>query len=88
MYKGLLGMYQIVDSKLDAQIGLPSGEFDVPLVLTSQYFTSTGDLTNESNERASIYGDTWLVNGQIQPHFKVAPKKSIPHTQRRCLADS
>ena len=44
-------------------------------MFTAHYFTSNGDLTDESNERASIYGDTWLVNGKIQPFLDVEPRK-------------
>jgi bilirubin oxidase len=67
-YKGMFGMYQIVDEDLDRKIGIPSGSnFDVPLLFSSQFFTEKGDLTDETKERNSIYGDTWLVNGQVQP---------------------
>ncbi|KAF2434479.1 Cupredoxin [Tothia fuscella] len=76
VYKGLLGMYQIVDSKLDASLGLPSGgQYDVPLILTSHYFTRDGGLSNEERQTTSIYGDTFLVNGQIQPYHPVEPRK-------------
>jgi bilirubin oxidase len=76
MYKGLAGMYQVVDSALDASLGIPSGtKYDVPLILTSQYFNPNGALSNESNATTSIYGDTVLVNGRIQPYFAVEPRK-------------
>jgi bilirubin oxidase len=69
-------MYNIVDSKLDSSLGLPSGgSYDVPLILSAHYFTANGDLSDESKERNSIYGDTWLVNGQIQPFLQVEPRK-------------
>jgi bilirubin oxidase len=76
VYKGLVGMYQIVDSKLDATLGLPSGnKYDVPLILTSHYFTPNGSLSNERKQSTSVYGDTYLVNGQIQPYLAVEPRK-------------
>lgn len=69
-------MYQIVDFQLDTKVGIPSGsKYDVPLMFSSHYFTASGDLTDESKETTSIYGDTWLVNGQIQPFLKVEPRK-------------
>jgi bilirubin oxidase len=69
-------MYQIVDSKLDTSLGLPSGgKFDVPLILTTHYFTRDGGLSNEKSQTTSIYGDTYLVNGQIQPYLAVEPRK-------------
>jgi bilirubin oxidase len=76
IYRGLAGMYQIVDSKLESSLGIPTGErYDIPLMLSAHYFTATGDLSDESKERNSIYGDTWLVNGQIQPYFQAEPRK-------------
>ncbi|KAF2675280.1 Cupredoxin [Microthyrium microscopicum] len=76
VYSGLFGMYQIIDSKLDEKIGIPSGpKYDIPLILSSHYFTADGDLTDESKEKSSIYGDTWLANGQIQPFLQVEPRK-------------
>lgn len=76
MYKGLVGMYQIVDPALDASLGIPSGtKYDVPLIVTSHYFTASGALSDESGARTSTYGDTILVNGQIQPYLTVEPRK-------------
>lgn len=69
-------MYQIVDSALDASLGIPSGtKYDVPLIFTSHYFTPSGALSNESAAKTSTYGDTILVNGQIQPYLAVEPRK-------------
>lgn len=69
-------MYQIIDSKLDSTLGLPSGgNYDVPLVLTSHYFTKDGGMSDERRQQSSIYGDTYLVNGQIQPYLAVEPRK-------------
>jgi bilirubin oxidase len=76
MYKGLAGMYQIIDPALDASLGIPSGtKYDVPLILTSHYFTPSGALSDESKATTSTYGDTILVNGQIQPYLAVEPRK-------------
>ncbi|TLD20840.1 hypothetical protein E2P81_ATG08504 [Venturia nashicola] len=76
MYKGLVGMYQIVDQALDASLGIPSGtKYDVPLIFTSHYFIPSGALSNEAAARTSTYGDTILVNGQIQPYLTVEPRK-------------
>jgi bilirubin oxidase len=76
IYKGLFGAYQIVDPKQDKALGLPADpKYDIPLMFSAHYFTKNGDLTDESNERASIYGDTWLINGKIQPYLDVEPRK-------------
>jgi bilirubin oxidase len=65
-----------VDSKQDASLGIPTdAKYDIPLMFTAQYFTKKGAVTDESSEKASIYGDTWLVNGGIQPYLSVEPRK-------------
>jgi bilirubin oxidase len=76
MYQGLFGMYQIVDPKTEVPQGIPTDpRYDIPLLFTSHYFSASGALTDESRERASIYGDTWLANGAICPHLDVEPRK-------------
>jgi bilirubin oxidase len=76
IYKGLFGSYQIIDTKQDASLGIPTdAKYDIPLMFSAHYFTKKGDLTDESKEKASIYGDTWLVNGGIQPYLSVEPRK-------------
>jgi bilirubin oxidase len=68
-------MYTILDSKLESSLGLPSGNYDIPLILTSHYFTRDGGLSDEREQSTSIYGDTFLTNGQIQPYLSVEPRK-------------
>ena len=76
MYRGLLGLYQITDPKTETPRGIPTdARFDIPLLFTSHYFSASGGLTDESRERASIYGDTWLANGAVLPHLAVEPRK-------------
>jgi bilirubin oxidase len=76
MYQGLFGMYQIVDPKIETPRGIPTEpRYDIPLLFTSHYFTASGGLTDESNERASVYGDTWLANGAVRPHLDVEPRR-------------
>jgi bilirubin oxidase len=76
IYRGMFGMYQIVDPAMEEDLGLPHGdEYDIPLAFTSHYFTVNGDLTDESSERSSIWGDTWVINGGIKPYLDVEPRK-------------
>lgn len=56
MYAGQVGFYIIEDPELEGPLGLPSGKYDVPLLLDSHYFTANGDITDESAERTSVYG--------------------------------
>jgi bilirubin oxidase len=76
IYRGMFGMYQITDPKFDKEMGIPhGGKYDVPLAFTAQFFTEKGDLTDESKEKNSIWGDTWVVNGRIHPFLDVEPRK-------------
>src|SRR5690606_28136107 len=49
--------------------------YDVTLALSSRFFTAAGDLTDESAERTSIYGDTITVNGVIMPFMRVSKRR-------------
>lgn len=75
VYAGQAGFYILQDDALEASLGLPRGNYDVPLMLGSKRFTATGNITNESAELTSAYGDTPLVNGQILPYYIVEPRK-------------
>lgn len=70
-YKGLAGMYIIDDAEENSALGLPNNnQYDVPIILSSHFFTKNGDLLDNAKETASTYGDTYLVNGQIQPFLE------------------
>lgn len=75
VYAGLTGMYIVEDPELEERFDLPRGDYDIPLILQSRRYTSTGNITNETNERRSTYGDTFSVNGQILPYLTVEPRK-------------
>ncbi|KAL7271847.1 hypothetical protein RUND412_005363 [Rhizina undulata] len=75
VYAGLAGLYILQDSALEASLGLPQGNYDVPLLITSRFYTAAGNITDESAERTSTYGDTFSVNGQILPYLSVEPRK-------------
>ena len=50
-YNGMFGLYSIVDPAVDKTLGVESGsKYDVPLILTSHYFTKDGALSDESKE--------------------------------------
>lgn len=82
-YKGLAGMYILFD-ELDSnnenapppQFGLPSGEFDVPIVFQDRVFDEdNGRLFFDKFNLDGILGDKFLANGKIEPHFHVRPRK-------------
>ena len=77
VYMGLEGLYEITDSQEQA-LHLPSGAYDVPLVLQDRRFNGDGSLAyspTSSDVRDGFLGDTFFVNGAAQPYFKVEPRK-------------
>lgn len=73
-YSGQAGFYIIEDDQAET-LGLPTGDYDIPLMLQAKEYTKTGQLTDISTERDSLYGDIFQVNGQIAPYFAVEPRK-------------
>jgi spore coat protein A len=85
LYAGLLGAYIIRDDHEDA-LGLPSGDYEVPLIILDRSFAADGSLTYPISELAGskdhpgpwvpeFFGDRNLVNGKVWPHFEVEPRK-------------
>lgn len=72
VWMGLAGMY-IIDDPADPQT-LPTGQFDVPLMLTDRSFDSANQISYTFNP-SGVTGDHVLVNGTPQPYFVVGPTK-------------
>lgn len=69
---GLTGLF-IIDDPADPQT-LPSGVYDLPLVIADRQFDSQNQL-QYFYDPAGVIGDTVLVNGVYQPYFEVADRK-------------
>jgi FtsP/CotA-like multicopper oxidase with cupredoxin domain len=78
--RGLAGLF-IVNDKDEEALGLPSGEFDIPLVIQDRYFGKENQLKYYKKDVAvfGFMGDRYLVNGQ--PDF-VLPVASRPYRLR------
>lgn len=88
-YAGLVGAYVIQDKnelKLIEANKIPSGKYEVPLIITDKMFTTDGQLffpyydpTNPNEPQPSVlpefFGDFMLVNGKAWPQIKVEPRK-------------
>ncbi len=70
MFYGLAGSYLLAD-ELETSLGLPSGDFDVPLVIQDRAFNADGSLRYTENIDEGFMGDTIVVNGSISPRFAV-----------------
>jgi spore coat protein A, manganese oxidase len=80
VYHGLASFFLLSDTH-ETSLSLPSGEFDVPLLIQSKFFNADGSLNyppgdnpeNAPNE--GILGDTILVNGAAWPYLNVQRRK-------------
>jgi FtsP/CotA-like multicopper oxidase with cupredoxin domain len=85
VYRGLVGLFQIFDPVVNGVAGgpdigdennptglrLPSGEFDIPLVVQDKVFALDGSLVFDQFNHDGFLGDTFLVNGKVQPFASV-----------------
>lgn len=79
VYRGLAGAFLVFD---DVDTGdeatglrLPSGEFDVPLVLQDRRLDAQGQLWYDPLDHNGFLGDLFLVNGAVQPVLDVRARK-------------
>jgi spore coat protein A, manganese oxidase len=78
IYAGLLGLYILRDEAEEA-LGLPHGEYEVPLVLCDRKFTVDGQLAYDVSPipdapwNPEFYGNCTLVNGRLFPFLEVQP---------------
>ena len=70
MFYGLAGFY-VVEDDLERTVQLPSGDFDVPLVIQDRAFNEDGTLRYTENVDEGFLGDTIVVNGNVSPRFAV-----------------
>jgi FtsP/CotA-like multicopper oxidase with cupredoxin domain len=83
VYRGLAGFCLAFDqhdsgNELDPNplaFRLPSGPYDVGLCLADKAFDAMGHQTFDPFALDGILGDKYVVNGKIQPYFKVARRK-------------
>ena len=70
---GMAGFYILTDDYEDS-LGLPGGAYEIPLAIQDRNFDSTGKLVYTGNRNGET-GNTILVNGTMEPNFKVASRK-------------
>lgn len=67
------GFYILTDPNTPTT--LPSGDYDVPLMIAAKQFNKDGSLFSPIDERTSLYGDVITVNGVPWPFQQVEPRK-------------
>jgi spore coat protein A, manganese oxidase len=91
VYSGLAGLYLLRDDNEMAMIAnnqLPSGPYEVPLVMQDRMFKLNGDLAypdidintglgtaNDPSANPEFFGDVMVVNGVSWPYLQVEPRK-------------
>ena len=71
---GLAGLY-IIEDELERSLPLPKGEYDIPLILQTKRFTTTGKIVFNNGTPKDLLGDISLVNGVPSPKLEVANRK-------------
>jgi spore coat protein A len=84
VYAGLTGMYIIRDNA-EAALKLPSGPFEIPLIIQDRSFNADGSLLYPINSGTTppvppvwvpeFFGDRVLVNGKVFPFLSVEPRR-------------
>jgi len=80
IYAGLAGAFFIRDAEEEA-LNLPSGKYEIPLILADRMFREDGQLYYPVSADAEnpwvpqVLGNCILVNGKILPYVQVEPRK-------------
>lgn len=85
VYAGLAGFYLIRDH-LERRLNLPSGPYDIPILIQDKQFNQDGSLFYPDNSTPPVtnpvpstpsffFGNTVVVNGKLWPHLEVEPRK-------------
>jgi FtsP/CotA-like multicopper oxidase with cupredoxin domain len=83
VYAGLSGFHLMFDQydsnnendKTPGAFQLPSGNYDVPLILHDVIFDSNGQAVFNQMVTDGLLGDKYTVNRIVQPYFVVSPRK-------------
>lgn len=70
VYYGMAGLLIISDDE-EAKLGLPSGEFDLPLVIQDRTFDNQNQLMYVADTMNGFFGNQVIVNGQSQHTWQV-----------------
>ena len=74
LYAGLSAFY-LLDDPADAELDLPQGAYDVPLMIQDRSFNADGSFRYRVDLDRGFRGDTILVNGAVAPRMKVERRK-------------
>ncbi|MGE3110132.1 MAG: multicopper oxidase domain-containing protein [Phycisphaerales bacterium] len=70
VYMGIAGFYLLRDP-FEQSLSLPSGEYEIPLIIQDKTFNNDGSLAYNAGFQDSFFGNTILVNGKVWPYLTV-----------------
>jgi spore coat protein A, manganese oxidase len=77
---GMVGLYLVRDPQ-EEELGLPSGEYELPLLLCDRLIRADGQLYYPVSQRPEapwipeFAGNAHLINGKLLPYLEVTPRK-------------
>jgi spore coat protein A len=71
---GLAGLY-IIHDKFERSLNLPSGAYDIPLILEGRGLNTDGTMYYTNDISIEYYGNSVSVNGKLWPYLNVEPRK-------------
>jgi len=80
IYAGMFGLYFVRD-QAEAALNLPSGKYEIPLVICDRMLDTSGQLLFPVSGKPDapwipeFFGNLALVNGKILPFLEVEPRK-------------
>jgi spore coat protein A len=74
VYSGMAGFYLLRDA-FETSLGLPSGEFEIPIVIQDREFNPDGSLFYNPTLQDAFKGDRIVVNGKVWPFLNVKQGK-------------
>jgi spore coat protein A len=74
VYMGLAGFFLVRDA-VETALGLPAGEYEIPLAIQDRSFNPDGTLQYPPMWEDLFFGETMLVNGKVWPYHDVKQGK-------------
>jgi len=76
VYAGLAGFWLLRDARESTMFALPSGAYEIPIVIQDRIFNADGSLYyTPAPAVPEFFGDTMVVNGKVWPRLQVEPRK-------------
>ena len=80
IYAGMQGLFIVRDAQ-EAALQLPSGKYEVPLLISDRFLSKDGQLVYPVSEHPDrpwvpeVFGNAILVNGKLLPYMDVEPRR-------------